>query len=100
VRIDVEKPTQAQFFPLYVPQTDIDLLTLHTKKLPNLPMPPFSLNRSVSPISVGFVYIYIYIYISLFTYLKENHAQNTFITIHSSITFYCTCFGKSSYQET
>jgi len=32
VRIDVEKPTQAQFFPLYVPQTDIDLLTLYTKK--------------------------------------------------------------------
>jgi len=31
----------------------------------------------------------------LFTYLKENHAQNTFVTFHSSITFYCTCTGKN-----
>jgi hypothetical protein len=69
VRIDVEKPTQAQFFPHYVPQTDIDLLTLHTKKLPNLPMPPFSLNRSVSPSSVGFIYICIYMCVCVCVYL-------------------------------
>jgi len=62
VRIDVEKPTQAQFFPLYVPQTDIDLLT-HIYKKTSKPTYAAIFLKPLSVLAQWVIYIYIYIYI-------------------------------------
>ena len=61
--------TSAVFSPLRATDGYRSPDSTYKKKLPKLPMPPFSLNSPVSPSSVGYIYIYIYTYIYLFIYI-------------------------------